>query len=257
MDSSITRGLYRDIADFAHSTPGWVQQFAEIFTDAGLLLLAVLFVVAWQRARRSDARAFAVAVLAPLATAVGYVVSESLKSLVNEERPCRTVVEAAGSLATCPPYGDWSFPSNHAAIAGAAAAAIVLAWPRRLRIALLTVPLALLLAFSRVFVGVHYPHDVAVGLLVGAAAAAGCVMALTGPATALATTMRTSRTGIVLWFAGPGEAAHGVPARTASRTASDGASARQQAHAPAGMPGSEGHERHERHDSLHRDSLHR
>ncbi|WP_240134251.1 phosphatase PAP2 family protein [Streptomyces sp. MUM 178J] len=257
MDSSITRGLYRDITDFAHTTPAWVQQFAEIFTDAGLLLFAVLFVVAWRRARHADARAFAVAVLAPLATAVGYVVSESLKSLVDEERPCRTVAEAAGSLATCPPYGDWSFPSNHSAIAGAAAAAIVLAWPLRLRIALLTAPLALLMAFSRVFVGVHYPHDVAVGLLLGAAVAAGCVMALAGPAAALTTTMRTSRAGIVVWFAGPGPAsAHRAPSRAASRTASGAASARQQAHAPADMPGSEGHEHHERHER-HRDSLHR
>ncbi|MEV6397289.1 phosphatase PAP2 family protein [Streptomyces sp. NPDC051907] len=201
MDSSITRGLYRDILDFAHTTPSWVQHLAELFTEGGLLVFAALFVVAWWKARAADVRAIALAVLAPLATAIGYVASESFKSVVDEERPCRTVTEAAASLVQCPPTGDWSFPSNHSAIAGAAAMALALAWPR---IALLTVPLALLMAFSRVFVGVHYPHDVAAGLLVGAAVAAASVALLLRPVRALLTTMRTSRTGVVLWFAGPG-----------------------------------------------------
>ncbi|MGW6455309.1 phosphatase PAP2 family protein [Streptomyces sp. NPDC055078] len=201
MDSSITRGLYRDIVDFAHSTPSWFQHLAELWTEAGLLLFGALFVVAWWRARGGSSRAIAVAVLAPLATATGYVVSESLKSVVDEERPCRTVTDAAASLVTCPPTGDWSFPSNHAAIAGAAALALALAWPR---IALLTVPMALLMAFSRVFVGVHYPHDVLVGLAVGAVVAVVFTLALARPAASLFTAMRTSRTGVVVWFAGPG-----------------------------------------------------
>ncbi|MGV9314974.1 phosphatase PAP2 family protein [Streptomyces sp. NPDC003691] len=203
MDSSLTRGLYRDITDFAHDAPSWLQHAAEVWTEAGLLVFAVLFTVAWWRERTGSARAVAVAVLAPLATAAGYVVSESLKSLFDEERPCRTVTEAAPSLVTCPPTGDWSFPSNHASIAGAAAVALVLAWPR---IAALVVPMALLMAFSRVYVGVHYPHDVAVGLVLGGIVAFLFVRLLTRPATGLLTGLRTSRTGVVAWFAGPGPA---------------------------------------------------
>ncbi|MFF8844723.1 phosphatase PAP2 family protein [Streptomyces sp. NPDC015127] len=207
MDSSITRDLYRDITDFAHTTPSWVQHLAELWTEAGLLLFGVLFLVAWWRSRTGDLRAIALAVLAPLVTAVGYVAGESLKSLVDEERPCRTVTEAAASLVPCPPTGDWSFPSNHAAIAGAAAVALAIAWPR---IAVLTVPMALLMAFSRVFVGVHYPHDVLAGLVIGALVAAVCTAALRRPAQALIGTMRTSGAGVVLWFAGPGPAAPGA-----------------------------------------------
>ncbi|MFF3288990.1 phosphatase PAP2 family protein [Streptomyces sp. NPDC003023] len=203
MDSSITRDLYRDILDFAHTTPSWVQHLAELWTEAGLLLFGVLFLVAWWRARTGDTRAIAHAVLAPLATAFGYVVSESLKSVVDEERPCRTVADAAASLVPCPPPGDWSFPSNHAAIAGAAAIALALAWPR---IALLTVPMALLMAFSRVFVGVHYPHDVLTGLVAGAAVATVFVLLLLRPAGVLLNTMRSSRAPLMAWFAGPGVA---------------------------------------------------
>lgn len=208
MDSSITRDLYRDIIDFARTTPSWVQRFAELWTEAGLLLFGVLFVVVWWRSRTGDSRAVALAVLAPLATAAGYVVSESVKSVVDEERPCRAVADAAGALVSCPPTGDWSFPSNHAAIAGAAAVALALARPR---FALLTVPMALLMAFSRVFVGVHYPHDVLVGLAVGALVAAVFVLVLVRPSAALLGTMRMSRTPLVTWFTGPGEAPAHAP----------------------------------------------
>ncbi|MFD3548925.1 phosphatase PAP2 family protein [Streptomyces sp. NPDC058655] len=201
MDSS---GLYRDITDFAHSTPPWVQSSFEVWTEYGLLFFGLLFTAVWWRSRgRRSPRAVALAVLAPPATAVAYVVSESLKSVVDEERPCRAVVGAAPSLLPCPPVGDWSFPSNHAAIAGGAAVALALAVRG---LALLAVPLALLMAFSRVYVGVHYPHDVAVGLLLGGAVAALVVLALTGPISRITAAMRASGVRAAVWFTGPGPA---------------------------------------------------
>ncbi|MFJ1547788.1 phosphatase PAP2 family protein [Streptomyces sp. NPDC088246] len=204
MDSSSTAPLYRDITDFAHDMPSWVQHLAEIWTELGLLVFGVLFITGWWRARRADDGALALAVLAPIATAFAYVGSEVLKSIVDEERPCRAVVGAAASLVPCPPTGDWSFPSNHSAIAGAAAVALAIARPR---LAWLTVPLALLMAFSRVFVGVHYPHDVAVGLLLGAAVAAVTVAVLYRPARSLVRTVRGSGAPLAVWASGPGAAA--------------------------------------------------
>ncbi|MFJ8312290.1 MULTISPECIES: phosphatase PAP2 family protein [unclassified Streptomyces] len=197
--------LYRNITDFAHDTPSWVQHIVEVWTEFGLLLFGALFVVAWWRARRRDTASLALAVLAPLATAVAYLCSEVIKSLIDEERPCRAVAGAAASLIACPVNGDWSFPSNHATIAGAAALALALAWSR---IWLLTVPMALAMAFSRVFVGVHYPHDVAVGLALGVVVALLVVKAGTRPVRALAEAMRTSDVSAVAWFAGPGAPLH-------------------------------------------------
>lgn len=107
----VDSGLYRDITDYAQDTPTWVQHTAETGTEAGLLVFIALFVLAWWRARRADPHAFAIAALAPLATAVAYVCSEVLKSVVTQERPCRAVTDAAPSLADCPPHGDWSFPA--------------------------------------------------------------------------------------------------------------------------------------------------
>ncbi len=203
MDTMDSSGLYLDITEFAHDTPGWVQHIAEVWTELGLLLFGALFVVAWWRARRGDSRAFAVAVLAPLGTALAYVISEAAKSVVDEERPCRAVKGALTPLVECPPHGDWSFPSNHSTIAGAAAVGLALAWPR---IAAFTLPMAVLMAFSRVFVGVHYPHDVAVGLVLGAVVAFLVVRLATRPVARVAETMRGSRAALVTWFAGPGPA---------------------------------------------------
>ncbi|TQL21056.1 phosphatase PAP2 family protein [Streptomyces sp. SLBN-134] len=206
----VDSGLYRGITDYAHGTPAWVRLTAEIGTEAGLLVFVALFVAGWWRARHSGTRTFAIAVLAPLATAVAYVCSEVLKSWVTEERPCRAVTGAAPPLVECPPHGDWSFPSNHATIAGASALVLVLV---RRALVLLTAPLALLMAFSRVFVGVHYPHDVAAGLLLGAVVALAVVRLGTRPAIRLAEAVRASSAPAARWLTGPGPrpAAPAVP----------------------------------------------
>src|SRR5690242_20640013 len=43
--------LYRDITDFAHDNPSWLQHLVELWTEVGLVLFGVLFVVCWWRAR--------------------------------------------------------------------------------------------------------------------------------------------------------------------------------------------------------------
>ncbi len=118
--------LYRDLTDAAHDTPTWVQHTVGIWTEAAILFFAALFAAAWWRGRRGTTHAFAIAALAPLATAAAYLCSEVLKSGVTEEPPCRAVSGAVPSLADCPPSGDWSFPSNHATIAGATAVTLAL-----------------------------------------------------------------------------------------------------------------------------------
>ncbi|GGR11945.1 phosphatase PAP2 family protein [Streptomyces roseolus] len=203
--------LYLDVLDFAHSTPHWFQWLAEVWTELGLLLFGALFLAGWWRSRTGSNRAMAVAFLAPLATAFGYVVSESLKSLIDEERPCRAVAGAPAALIDCPVYGDWSFPSNHSAIAGAAAVALALSWRG---IVWLTVPMAVLMAFSRVFVGVHYPHDVTAGLLLGGLVAFLFMRAARRPMAALVETARSSRSTAVVWCAGRGPA---TPAHASAR----------------------------------------
>jgi undecaprenyl-diphosphatase len=58
----------------------------------------------------------------------------------------------------------YSFPSGHATVSFACAAVLAAALPR-LRVPLFA--LAALIAFSRVYVGVHYPSDVVGGAALG------------------------------------------------------------------------------------------
>jgi membrane-associated phospholipid phosphatase len=160
----ISARWYLDIVTFAADCPPWLRELATVLTEALVAVFVVLFAaLAWTR--RTDPAALARALLAPVVTGVAYVVSELIKSGWQVDRPCREIM----SIAACPEFGDWSFPSNHATIAGAAAVAVL--WSSR-ALGALAVVVALMEAASRVFVGVHYPHDVLAGLLLGAAVAA-------------------------------------------------------------------------------------
>ncbi|MFI2648568.1 phosphatase PAP2 family protein [Micromonospora fulviviridis] len=161
----VSADWYHDIVEFADRTPEPVHWFAVHFTEGAIVLLGVLLVLAaLSRLVGGDLRSRALALAAPVAVVCAYASSEGLKTLVAEDRPCRSPADLVIVAAHCPPPGDWSFPSNHATIAGALAAAALLL---HRRIGLVAVPLAALAAFSRTFVGVHYPHDVAAGLLLG------------------------------------------------------------------------------------------
>ncbi|WNM41705.1 phosphatase PAP2 family protein [Micromonospora halotolerans] len=161
----VSTDWYHDIVQFADGTPEPVHWFALHFTEGAIVLLGILLVLAaLTRLVGGDLRGRALALAAPVAVVCAYASSEGLKTLIAEDRPCRSPADLVIVAGHCPPAGDWSFPSNHATIAGALAATALLL---HRRIGLVAVPLAVLAAFSRTFVGVHYPHDVAAGLLLG------------------------------------------------------------------------------------------
>lgn len=170
---SVDGPLYTRITDLAGRAPHWLDALVSAWSTYGLGLFAVFMLAAWWRARPGGARRMAMALAAPAVVVTAFLADTVLKSLIREQRPCRAL--HALTLEACPPPGDWSFPSNHAAIAAAAATAL---WLTDRRIGALAIPAALLMAFSRVWVGAHYPHDVVLGVLVGA----GAAWSLTRPA---------------------------------------------------------------------------
>ncbi|MFE5599774.1 phosphatase PAP2 family protein [Streptomyces coelicoflavus] len=172
-------GVYRDITEWAATTPGWMRSAGEIGTELGILVFVALFAVQWWRARARDDRSMAQALLAPAAVVVVYGLSEIIKLWLHEERPCRAVPDVR-TIAACPAPGDWAFPSNHSVIAAASAATLLVTW--RL-VAAFTLPLAALVALSRVYVGVHYLHDVAAGALLGLVLAPLLLLAVRAPGT--------------------------------------------------------------------------
>jgi undecaprenyl-diphosphatase len=122
-----------------------------------IVLTAVLMVAS--RRRRVAYTVFAVVLADVLALAV--------KAIVNRPRP------HIDPLVRVPT--DWSFPSGHAATSFAGATMLSLFFPR---LAPVLYGLAVAIAFSRVYVGVHYPLDVAAGAVLGTAVGWGVFRAL-------------------------------------------------------------------------------
>lgn len=87
-----------------------------------------------------------------------------LKHLVGRIRPCD--VNQAVELLIARPH-DFSFPSGHTAASFASVTALYLAGEKKLWIPALV--LAVLIAFSRMYLYVHYPTDILGGILCGVA----------------------------------------------------------------------------------------
>ncbi len=109
-----------------------------------------------------------------LAVAVVFVVSEvGIEHLVARVRPCDAGIGVSAVVGVS--HNGYSFPSGHAASSFACAIVIAMMSHSR-RGGVCAVLFALLVAFSRLYLGVHYPTDVAGGAIIGAA----CGLAVVG-----------------------------------------------------------------------------
>lgn len=179
---------YLDVHTFERHT-GWLHGFMKAYALwGGLVALALMAILAWLWARRRGRLdGVVIAVLAGVSALISLGVNHFVSRAVARQRPCHVPALHVHSLLAC--ASDYSFPSDHAVIAGALAMGLLLF---DVRWGVLATLLALLLAFSRVYVGVHYPGDVIAGLLMGAAIALIIFVVLRRPG--LAMTNRLART---------------------------------------------------------------
>ncbi len=126
--------------------------------NAGVLFLAAAaLMLCFKKTRKAGAAAL-------LAMAIGFVCTNLiLKHLVSRPRPW---LEVAGLTALVAENDPNSFPSGHTTAAFAFACALwrtaAEKWMKWAALAC-----AVLMAFSRLYVGVHYPSDVLTGVAVG------------------------------------------------------------------------------------------
>ncbi len=135
--------------------PMWLLSAMGVAGSIWLALAAVM--AAWQPRLRAAAWQVVLAIaLSQL------LVDGVIKPAIGRQRPFIAARSAAHVIGYLPQTA--SFPSGHAASAFAGAFVLGCAWPHR-RAWLFA--LAAVIAFSRVYIGVHYPLDVAAGMLLG------------------------------------------------------------------------------------------
>jgi undecaprenyl-diphosphatase len=96
-----------------------------------------------------------------LALAISQVIVHTLKMILSRERPYK-ILEHLNTFGIDLP--DYSFPSGHTTASFSLATTLALNMPKILVIVLI---LAAIIAVSRVYLGVHYPTDVAAGIIIG------------------------------------------------------------------------------------------
>ncbi|QIF04107.1 glycosyltransferase family 39 protein [Roseimicrobium sp. ORNL1] len=149
---SINQGLANPVFDSAIPYASGNALFYPV-----LLAAAVFVIWRWQR------RGWAFVLLAILAALVASnCVCGPLKDLIGRPRPFVTMTDVR--LLAGNGSGSHAMPSCHAANWGALVVVTWMFWRRTWRF---MVPLALLVGFSRVYTGVHYPSDVLAGFLLG------------------------------------------------------------------------------------------
>lgn len=153
----------------------------------GLVWLVIGALLAWRLRRRLVVPALVATVLA------AELASGLLKLAVGRQRPPDADPTLPQPLLD--PPSTHSFPSGHASVSFACAT--VLAWHVP-RLAWPAFALAALVAWSRVWVGVHYPLDVAAGAVLGVALAfalRAAARALRSPAAGPRRSARSPRRG--------------------------------------------------------------
>jgi undecaprenyl-diphosphatase len=158
---SADRELYRAVADLP--TPGLDEPLRRLshfanFSKPWFLTAAALAAFGGRRGRRAAVTGVA---------AIGitsFVVNQPMKLAGERRRPRRTQLGVPETRWVRMPSSA-SFPSGHSASAAAFSVAVGMVMPE------VRAPLraaAGVVAFSRVYTGVHYPGDVIVGATVGA-----------------------------------------------------------------------------------------
>ena len=136
-----------------------VMRFFTHLGDSGFVWLALTaLLLAFRRTRRAGW------VLAAALLFDAVLCNILLKPTVGRIRPCDILTEVELLI---PRPEDFSFPSGHTAASFASVTALWLAGKKRWAMAAL--PLALLIAFSRMYLCVHFPTDILGGAVLGTA----------------------------------------------------------------------------------------
>jgi membrane-associated phospholipid phosphatase len=151
--NALDLALYRRVRSLAHApdTVRWVRRYSRLGEHGAMWLAGGLAGAAADPGRRGHW------VRATLCVGSAYLLSSSIKHAIGRHRP---LVEDLPHLMATPT--GLSFPSSHSTSSFAAVQAFRGLVPRGPLLGAATA-----MAFSRLYLGVHYPSDVAAGAVLG------------------------------------------------------------------------------------------
>jgi undecaprenyl-diphosphatase len=153
--------LFHRVNEFAART-GWAHGFMRSYAKYGVVIFAVLLLIAGLMSLQQGPKALARTTWAAGAALVAFVVNQPIANAVDRARPYVTHPNVHLLVSRS---ADPAFMSDHSVVAGAVAAALCfVSW----RLGIVAVVAAAFMAFARVYVGAHYPGDVLAGLAFGA-----------------------------------------------------------------------------------------
>lgn len=143
----------------SHLTCGWLDRVMPMITflgNAGCLWIAISVLLLLSERHRRCGMKMTLGLIICLVFG-----SLFLKNIIARPRPC-WIDQSVDLLIKMP--GDYSFPSGHT-MSGISCALILMRYDRRFGIPALI--LAVLIAFSRMYLYVHFPTDILGGALFG------------------------------------------------------------------------------------------
>ena len=161
--------LFRVLNEVPAVAASGLTPLSRLFRPAGIVVVVVLAVVYVVARNRSVLPVAAGAVAAGLAWAL----ANAAKAIADRPRPYEVITDAV--LRQQPAHGT-SFPSSHTAVTVAVVIALAPFLARPLAGA--GIGYAVLVGWSRVYLGVHYPLDVLAGAGIGLAAGGVILLAL-------------------------------------------------------------------------------
>ena len=161
--------LFRVLNDVPVALVPVLTRLSRLFSPVGIIAVVALIVIYVVARNRSVLPVAAGAV----AAGASWVLSHVAKALADRPRPYEVV---AGAVLRQHPAHGTSFPSAHTAVTVAVVIALVPFLPRAL--AAVAIAYAVLVGWSRVYLGVHYPLDVLGGAGIGMAVGGVVLLAL-------------------------------------------------------------------------------
>ncbi|WP_245634963.1 phosphatase PAP2 family protein [Methanobrevibacter cuticularis] len=142
-----------------------------LITDLGTLpfVLILCLIILEYGLFKKDKKIMKLAILGLIALLFPVIITYLLKILVGEPRPFVSLANVHLLVIETDPN---SFPSGHTSNSFALAIGIGLNWEikikqRSIKLAWFLIPIASIIGFSRIYIGVHYPFDVITGAIIG------------------------------------------------------------------------------------------